>query len=149
MELVEKLLAIEEIKQLKARYFRSVDTKDRAGLSRIFSEDAVFDMGGGSKVNPGPGETRVVTGGAAIVDILLTSLDKRMVSVHQGFCHEIEILSPDEARGIIGMEDRVVMMEDGKSRLRLAWLGPLSRELSKDRGRGVENPAFQGYPAPS
>ena len=37
MDAIEKLLAIEEIKQTKARYFRFMDTKDRNGLASVFS----------------------------------------------------------------------------------------------------------------
>ena len=43
---IERLTAIEEIKQLKARYFRCMDTKDWAGLQAVFSDDAEFDMRG-------------------------------------------------------------------------------------------------------
>ena len=43
MDAAAQLLAMEEIKQLKARYFRFVDTKDWEALSTIFCEDAVFD----------------------------------------------------------------------------------------------------------
>ena len=43
MEPLERLLAIEEIKQTKARYFRFIDTKDRDGLASVFSRDAVLD----------------------------------------------------------------------------------------------------------
>ena len=39
----EKLLAIEEIKQLKARYFQCVDCKDWKGFSATFAADVEFD----------------------------------------------------------------------------------------------------------
>jgi len=35
--------AIEEIKQLKARYFRCMDTKDWAGYLNVFTPDAKID----------------------------------------------------------------------------------------------------------
>ena len=41
---IDKLWAIEQIKQLKARYFRSMDTKDWAALEAVFAPDAVMDM---------------------------------------------------------------------------------------------------------
>jgi hypothetical protein len=40
---VARLIAIEEIKQLKARYFRCMDTKDFVGLRTVFADDATFD----------------------------------------------------------------------------------------------------------
>jgi hypothetical protein len=43
MNASDHLLAIEQIKQLKARYFRCMDTKDWAGLRSVFCDDAVFD----------------------------------------------------------------------------------------------------------
>ena len=43
MDNATKLLAIEEIKQLKSRYFRSMDTKDWEALRSIFCADATFD----------------------------------------------------------------------------------------------------------
>jgi hypothetical protein len=41
---IEKLLAIEEIKNLKARYFRCVDTKDWPGFQAVFAPNARFDI---------------------------------------------------------------------------------------------------------
>jgi SnoaL-like domain len=41
---LQRLLAIEAIKNLKARYFRSVDTKDWDGFKAVFAPDALFDI---------------------------------------------------------------------------------------------------------
>lgn len=41
---------VEQIKQLKAQYFRRMDTKDWAGLVEVFTPDVTVDMraeGGG------------------------------------------------------------------------------------------------------
>lgn len=38
-----RLLAIEEIRGVKARYFRCMDTKDWDGLRAVFCDDAEFD----------------------------------------------------------------------------------------------------------
>ena len=46
MDDIERLVAVEEIRQLKARYFRCMDTKDWAGLTDVFAPDAVMDMSG-------------------------------------------------------------------------------------------------------
>ncbi len=98
MDLAERLLAIEEIKQLKARYFRAVDTKDAALLAEIFCHDAEFNMGGGANLKPTPEQVKIVTGADAICHALLTGLDGSKVSVHQGFGHEVEIVSPTHGR---------------------------------------------------
>jgi hypothetical protein len=42
MDDVRRLLAMEEIKQLKARYYRCMDTKDWQGLAKVFAPDATF-----------------------------------------------------------------------------------------------------------
>ena len=57
---------IEAIKQLKARYFRTMDTKDWAGMRQVFTDDVVVDTtasGGG-----------VVSGADAFVEFLEQTL---------------------------------------------------------------------------
>ena len=52
---VEDLTAIEEIRSLKARYFRYMDTMDWESFAELFSADATMDTsgeaGGGGVVN--------------------------------------------------------------------------------------------------
>ncbi|ABQ66710.1 hypothetical protein Swit_0339 [Rhizorhabdus wittichii RW1] len=97
MDAIETLLAIEEVRAVKARYFRCVDTKDWAGFAALFAEDALFDI---SDDVPGG----VIRGRAAIVEAASTPL-ARCRTVHHGHCPEVEILSPTEARAIWAMED--------------------------------------------
>lgn len=59
MDLMEKLWAIEEIKQLKARYFRFMDGKDWAGMRTIFTADATFDARTALSIEPQGGEDRL------------------------------------------------------------------------------------------
>jgi hypothetical protein len=44
-ECVDRLEAIEEIRALKAKYCRCVDTKDWTGFASIFTDDLVIDFG--------------------------------------------------------------------------------------------------------
>jgi uncharacterized protein (TIGR02246 family) len=86
----------EAIKQLKARYFRTMDTKDWEGMRDVFTDDVLVDTteaGGG-----------VVEGGDAFVASLRTVLND-VVTVHHGHMPEIEIRSETEARGIWAMQD--------------------------------------------
>jgi hypothetical protein len=46
MQTAEALADIEAIKQLKAKYFRCMDTKDWSGFRNLFTPDAVFDVRG-------------------------------------------------------------------------------------------------------
>jgi len=113
MDAIERLLAIEEIKQLKGRYFRYLDTKDWTGLRTIFADDAVFDARASFNVD-GRGEGGraaesndwVYEGGDRIADFIKDAVGNSR-TVHHGHCHEIEILSENEARGVIAMEDQI------------------------------------------
>jgi len=113
MQAIEKLQAIEEIRQLKARYFRAIDTKDWTLLDEIFCDDGVFDVRAGRSADaaaqsqtPAAKDPRVFEGSAAIGQFIRTALENA-VSIHHGHGHEIELLSSTEARGVIAMEDIV------------------------------------------
>jgi hypothetical protein len=114
MEASQQLLAIEQIKQLKARYFRYMDTKDWIGLRTVFSHDAVFDAraaldldGGGAAADPGSeSDSWVYQGGDTITEFVREAISGRR-TVHHGHGHEIEIVSATEAHGVIAMEDKV------------------------------------------
>lgn len=107
MDPVARLIAIEEIKQLKARYFRTMDTKDYAALRKVFADDAVFDASCSLGIEPAEdAENWIHTGGdqiAAFVEAAVAPLR----TVHHGHGHEIELLSQTEARGVIAMEDKI------------------------------------------
>lgn len=96
---LERLLAIEDIKRLKARYFRCVDTKDWAGLRSTFADDLVFD------ITSDMPEAGIIGGAEAAVAVPRQALGPDVVSVHHGHCAEIDILGTDSARAIWAMED--------------------------------------------
>jgi hypothetical protein len=54
VDTLEKLLAVEAIKQLKARYCQCLDTNDWSGLRSVFTVDAVCDP----PLDPGRGSLR-------------------------------------------------------------------------------------------
>lgn len=102
---LETLLAIEEIRQLKARYFRLMDTHQWDVFGDIFTEDAVFDARGALEENPDPSaHGEPLKGRAAIVDYVSSGITP-LTSVHYGHMPEISILSDDEATGIWVLED--------------------------------------------
>lgn len=87
---------LEAIRQLKARYFRTMDMKDWEGMRAVFADDVVMDTtssGGG-----------VISGADAFVAFLRVTLQD-VVTVHHGHMPEIEITSPTTARGIWAMQD--------------------------------------------
>ena len=100
---IERLTAIEEIKQLKARYFRCMDTKDWPGLQAVFSDTAEFDMRG-EAADKSKAADRLIIGAANIMPFIRNAV-LELVTVHHGHMPEIEITSPATAKGIWAMED--------------------------------------------
>ncbi|GGC37485.1 bile-acid 7-alpha-dehydratase [Novosphingobium marinum] len=126
MDATQRLLAIEEIKQLKGRYFRALDTKDWAAMRTIFCDDATFDArtsfsidGQAEGGKAAESNEWFYEGGDTIVDFISGAAGKNR-SVHHGHCHEVEILSATEARGVIAMED-LLWDENGEAMILHGW----------------------------
>ena len=96
---VEKLVAIEEIKKLKARFFRFVDTQQWEEFSALFTQDAELHY---PEYFDAPRSVAVSV--ATNREVL-----SQGVSVHQGYLPEIEITGPASATGIWGMSDHLWM----------------------------------------
>ncbi|MGE0775762.1 MAG: nuclear transport factor 2 family protein [Sphingomonadaceae bacterium] len=121
MNSIEQLNAIEEIKQLKARYFECLDGKDWPAYETVFATDAMMDAREAfSASDPLSGESRIygrpdllagmdtsewVTNGAAAIAANAAALLGSVCTVHRGHMPRITILSADEATGMWGMED--------------------------------------------
>ena len=106
---LERLLAIEEIKALKARYFRGVDSKDAAVLRAVFCDGATTDF-------RSEAPTALLHDPDAFTRGTLDTLEG-MVTMHQGFLPEIEILSPTEAAARWPMSDRIWARDGVPARL--------------------------------
>jgi hypothetical protein len=102
---IERLLAIEEIKALKARYFRTMDCKDWAGLEAVFAPDLLADF---RESVPERNEALLTVGAAKYVAGLAPIL-QHATTVHHGHTPEIEITSDTAATGIWAMEDKLWM----------------------------------------
>jgi hypothetical protein len=115
----EQILALEEIKKLKARYFRTLDTKDWAGYLNVFTPDAIIDSTEAYTPKTLAGEPIVFDGEAppepnpawhshgdpaAFTTDLAKTLDG-VLTTHHGHMPEIEFTSPTTAEGIWSMED--------------------------------------------
>jgi uncharacterized protein (TIGR02246 family) len=94
---------LEAIKQVKARYCRTMDTKDWDGMRALFADDVVMDTtdSGGN----------VMTGADDFMTFLRATLAS-VVTVHQCHTPEIELGLSDSATGIWAMED-MLRFEDG------------------------------------
>ena len=123
--LLRRLLDIEEIKQLKARYFRCMDTKDWNGFGQVFARDAVVEV---------PEADLVLTGRDAIVSGVGQALTGTR-TVHHGHMPEITPAGPDTATGIWAMSDYVEWprSNDG-SRVGLHGYGHYLEEYIREDG---------------
>jgi hypothetical protein len=109
----EELAAIEAIRQLKARYFRGVDTKDAAVLRAVFAEGAETDF---RSESPDRDPALRHNDPDAFVRNTITML-AGVTTAHAGFMPEIEILSATEARARWSMTDRLWVEDEARSRL--------------------------------
>jgi uncharacterized protein (TIGR02246 family) len=125
---VERLEAIEEIKQLKARYFRCMDTKDWDGFTAVFAPDARMDVSG--EVSDGRG---VTTGNRAIAAFVRGSIDN-VTTVHHGHTPEIDVRSPTNAAGVWAMEDHL-WWPDGSPITTMHGYGHYHETYEKQEGR--------------
>jgi hypothetical protein len=99
------LEAMEQIKQLKARYFRLVDHKRWEEWGDLFTEDVTAVYYNAPRDRPKDGLPGLqCTGRTNLVEAASHALSK-VLSVHQGFMPEIELTSPTTARGIWAMFD--------------------------------------------
>jgi len=96
-DLVQRLLDIEEIKRLKARYFRAMDQKQWDEFAQVFARDAIMEVPEANMVQRGRDAI------AASVSGVLTGVR----TVHHGHMPEIELTGPDTARGMWAMFDYV------------------------------------------
>lgn len=105
MDDLERLVAIEEIKQLKARYFRCLDTKDWDGFAAVFTSDAVMDMRGEMRDRTTEGIGLIV--GAREIAAFVRGAVHDVSTVHHGHMPEIEITGDASATGVWAMEDKL------------------------------------------
>jgi ketosteroid isomerase-like protein len=122
---IHQLLDIEQIKQLKARYFRLVDTKQWDEWGKVFASDAVLEIPEGDLVHRGRAE--IVANVSTVMEHLRT--------VHHGLMPEIEITGPDTARGVWAMSDYVEWPADDGTRVGLRGYGHYVEEYVREDGQ--------------
>lgn len=115
METAARLAALEDIRQLKARYFRCVDTKDWEQLAQVFTPDVEFDRTMGNAVrdpwtgawDPPLAEVPLIVSGRDAVLRMIRGAVEHIHTVHHGFMPELEVLSETAARGVWAMCDEL------------------------------------------
>ncbi len=104
---MQYLEAYVAISQVKARYCRTLDTKDWDGYADVFTEDVELDTR--------PAGGTLTRGREALVRIVRGSVDTAVTSHH---VHSPEItLDGDTAQVIWAMQDRVIWGKDRWARL--------------------------------
>ena len=100
---LDDFLEIEQIRQLKYRYFRAVDCHDWTSLEACLDDDVKTALDSGKYS---------FNGRTAFIDGLKAIMDRpSFLCKHQGHHPEIEILAPDKARGTWYLEDHVIDLE--------------------------------------
>lgn len=99
------LNALEEIRVLKYRYLRSLDTKRWDEFAETLTDDVVGDYG-----SPSGGQPLRFDGRDALVGFMRNSLGPSITTVHVCTHPEI-VIEGDEARGTWCMEDTVIAPE--------------------------------------
>ena len=118
---LDDLHEIEAIKQLKARYFRLMDTKAWDEWAQVFTTNA--------RLQWGPEKSDAAEGRDQIVAMVSSSLEGA-VTCHHGHMPEIELLDASNARGIWAMFDLV-----DHPRFDLKGYGHYFEEYRKENGR--------------
>jgi hypothetical protein len=108
---------IEAIRQLKARYFRTLDAKDWDGLRGVFTDDVEIDT---TDIGGGP-----ITGAEPFIGFLREVLADAQ-TIHLGHTPEITITSETTATGIWMLHDLFIV--DGS---RMASYGHLYDTYAK------------------
>lgn len=97
------LVALEEIRQLKYRYFRTLDLKDWDAFGDCLAEDVVARYGTQAMDKPVHYNTR-----ADVVDFMRENLGSGIITVHIANHPEITV-DGDTATGSWGFEDTVIV----------------------------------------
>lgn len=105
---IDQMNDLEAIRQLKARYFRLMDTQQWRDWESCFTADISAFYEGVPRARPDLPVDVGCEGRAMLVEgisVLMTGAQ----SIHQGFMPELELTGPTTARGIWAMFDFVML----------------------------------------
>ena len=109
MDPLRRMVELEELRRLKAAYFRFYDTKDWDNWLSLLTEDATL-CAEPNTIWEQAQQPLFLKGRKAIGDYLIGRASLR-TTVHHGHTPEIELMSDTEATGIWAMED-IIEYED-------------------------------------
>jgi uncharacterized protein (TIGR02246 family) len=121
-----RLEDIEKIRQLKYRYWRSIDTGDIAALEELFTDDVRVDYIGGSYRWQMQGRDK-------IIESIAQSFHANAVACHTGHHPEIEVLTDTTATGTWYLTD--VFINLGPEKIRTTGSALYRDKYVKQRGQ--------------
>ena len=101
---LQQLSDLEDIRNVKHRYFRGIDTADQAMLNTLFTDDVTVEYRGG-------GYLVQLAGREPMIDFLMNSFNADSLAVHQGHMPDITFINDDEAEGLWYMDDIFISFE--------------------------------------
>ena len=114
--MIQQLLDVEAIKQLKHRYFRLMDAKDWTNFAALFTDDAEIFFGRGERQLLPPNVRRTDDGRFWVTrDELIAWSEEGMrdhTTVHHVSMPEITITGPDRAEGVWSLSDATRLASD-------------------------------------
>lgn len=103
---LQQLSDFEDIRTLKHRYFRGIDTADLELLRPLFTEDVEIDYRGGSY-------RAKLSGRDNMIEFLANSFHAGALAMHHGHMPEISLTSEERAEGIWYLEDMFILLDAG------------------------------------
>ena len=101
---LQQLSDFEDLRTLKHRYFRAIDTADATLLATLFTDDVVVDYRGGNY--------RVRLSGAAdMLEFLANAFHSGALAMHHGHMPELRLTGDNSAEGIWYLEDIFINVE--------------------------------------
>lgn len=101
---LQQLTDLEDIRTLKHRYFRGIDTADMALLATLFTEDVAVEYRGGTyKV--------ALTGKDDMLEFLVNAFHSGALAMHHGHMPEITLTGDNSALGVWYLEDIFINLE--------------------------------------
>ena len=102
---LQQLSDLDDIRTLKYRYYRGIDTADMELLTNLFTDDVVVDYrGGGYRVS--------LSGKENMLEFLANSFNSGSVAMHHGHMPEITLTGENTATGIWYLEDIFISLEN-------------------------------------
>ena len=102
---LQQLSDFEDIRTLKHRYFRCIDTASAKELAALFTDNVTVEYRGGDYVVR-------LKGLANMLEFLANSFNSDAVAMHHGHMPEITLTGPDTAEGIWYLEDVFINLEN-------------------------------------